>query len=66
VNLLEVDHTELWKTETTTVSIQIPGAVRARIQPAKSLLWQVIALDAAGRRLGSSDLEKFRVVPHIP
>lgn len=66
VNLLEVDHTELWKSETTTVSIQIPGAVRVRIQPAKSLLWQVIALDAAGRRLGSSDLEKFRVVRHIP
>ena len=66
VKLLEVDHTELWKIETAMVSIQIPGAVRARIQPGKSLLWQVIALDAAGRRLGSSNLEKFRVSPHIP
>lgn len=66
VSIMEVDRTELWKTEATAVSVEIPGAVRARIQPAKSLLWQVIALDAAGKRLGASDLEKFRLVPDVP
>jgi len=66
VSIEEVDRTVLWKTETTAVSIQIPDVMRTRIQPAKSLLWQVIALDAAGKRLGSSDLEKFRLVLDVP
>lgn len=63
VQIMEVDRSELWKGETAVGRIAIPDAVRARIVPAKSLLWQVVAFDASGRRIGASNPEKFRVSP---
>ena len=66
VRILEVDRTELWNRETSAVGIQIPDAVRAQILASKSLLWQVTALDPSGKRIGSSNLERFRVAPTPP
>lgn len=63
VQIMEVDRSELWKGETAATQIAFPDGVRARMAPAKSLLWQVIAFDAAGRRIGSSNPEKFRLSP---
>lgn len=61
--IMEVDGNELWKGETAGIRIAIPDAVRARMAPAKSLLWQVTAFDASGHRIGSSNPEKFRLSP---
>jgi hypothetical protein len=61
VRILEVDRTELWKSETSAVTIQIPDEVREQIKPAKTLLWQVTALDGSGKQLGSSNLVSFRL-----
>ncbi len=63
VQLMEVDRSELWRGETAVTQIAVPDLVRARITPAKSLLWQVAAFDASGRRIGASNAEKFRFSP---
>jgi hypothetical protein len=62
VRLLEVDGQELWSMETSESTVQIPGAIRARIVPAKTLLCQVSAFDEAGRQVALSDTVRFRVL----
>jgi hypothetical protein len=68
VRLLEVDGQELWSAETAQSMVQIPGAIRARIVPAKTLLCQVSAFDEAGRQIAISDTVRFRVLqkPYQP
>jgi hypothetical protein len=61
VKLMEVDQNVLWSAEINTFTIAVPGDVRARIVPAKTLLWQVEALDASGKVIASSSPERFRV-----
>ena len=61
VRILEVDRTELWKSETSAVTIKIPDQVRALVKPGKTLLWHVTALDTSGKQLASSNFESFRV-----
>jgi hypothetical protein len=63
VRITEVDRTELWKAETSAVGIQLPDEVRSRIQPSKSLRWQVTAPDSSGKPIGSSISESFRLAP---
>lgn len=63
VNLLEVDQNIVWNAEINTFSMVIPEAVRAKMVPAKTLLWQVEALDASGKVIASSAPERFRVAP---
>jgi hypothetical protein len=61
--VLEVDRTELWSGFTSDSRYEIPSPVTSRLVPGKPVLWQVVASDSAGRRLASSGLEAFRVVP---
>jgi hypothetical protein len=61
VQVMEVDHTELWRAETRDASIALPLALRARIVPGKPLLWEVIAKDAAGRAVAWSGKQRFRI-----
>lgn len=65
VRLLEVDGTELWKAETSQDRLGLPPEVRAHIVPHKTLLWQVSALDAAGRVMGASELVRFRLLQNF-
>ncbi len=61
IKLMEVDRTELWKAESTQTSISLPSAVRAKMVPGKTFLWQVTALDAAGKAVTASSIERFRI-----
>jgi hypothetical protein len=63
VKLMEVDRNILWSAEINTFSIAVPEGLRAKIVPAKTLLWQVEALDASGKVIASSSPERFRVAP---
>jgi hypothetical protein len=60
--VLEVDGTELWRAETSVNRIELPAALRARIVPAKTLLCQVVAFDAAGRAVADSQTVRFRLL----
>lgn len=61
VKVMEVDRTELWKTESGQTSVSLPTVVRAQIVPGKTLLWQVTATDSAGRTLATSQVLPFRL-----
>jgi len=63
VRLLEVDRTEMWKTETSELRVALPKAMEARIVPGKTILCQVAAYDSGGRKLSESEPVPFRIVP---
>jgi len=59
VVVMEIDHSVLWTSETKETLAGIPPLVGSKLLPGKPILWQVTALDAQGRVLGSSQVEKF-------
>jgi len=59
VAVREVDNSLLWSMETRETSVEIPGFLRAKMLPGKPILWQVTALDATGRVLGTSQVQRF-------
>jgi hypothetical protein len=61
VQVMEVDRVPLWSAETRETAIALPSALRAKIVPAKPLLWEVVAKDAAGRTVAASGQQAFRV-----
>lgn len=61
VRLSEVDGTELWRVTTASPAVPMPAEVRARALPAKTLVWQVRAKDAAGGTIAESGATGFRV-----
>ena len=65
VRLLEVDGTELWKMETAQTRVEIPPQVQERIVPAKTLLCEVVAFDAAGRKTAESETVRFRLLQKV-
>jgi hypothetical protein len=65
VRLLEVDRTEMWKTETAQTRVELPSPVQARIVPAKTILCEVAAFDAAGRKVAESELVRFRLLQKV-
>ncbi len=62
VHFMEVDHRELWKGISTQSSIEVPAEVRPRIVPLKTLLLEVDAFDANGRKVAQSEVVRFRVL----
>lgn len=65
VRLLEVDHTEMWNAETSAIRIDLPAQMQSRIVPAKTILCQVSAFDAAGRKVAESEFVRFRLLQNI-
>ena len=65
IRLLEVDGTELWKTDTAANTIAVPPAVRQRIVPLKTLVLEIAALDGSGRRLAHSGTIRFRLLQKV-
>jgi len=61
VQVMEVDHAELWSAETRDASIVLPPALRGRIVPGKPFLWEVVGKDAAGRAVAWSGRQRFRI-----
>jgi len=59
VIVMEIDNTPLWSSETRQTSLTIPPAVRAKMLPGKPILWQVTALGAQARVLGTSQIQRF-------
>jgi hypothetical protein len=63
VEVMEVDRVQLWKADVATPTVALPDTVTARLVPGKPLLWRVFALDGAGKTIGTSQLQRFRVKP---
>ena len=65
VALMEIDRVPIWEIKNNDTSVTIPSAVKGKMLPGKPFLWQVSALDASGRVLATSQVQKF-VVPRGP
>jgi hypothetical protein len=61
VQVLEVDRTTLWSASSYDAYADLPGEVRAKIVPLKTILWEVSALDASGHPIASSGMQSFTV-----
>lgn len=61
VEVMEVDRTPVWSGESREPKLALPPTIRARMVPGKPFLWQVAARDAAGQKIATSQLQKFRV-----
>jgi hypothetical protein len=65
LHLMEVDHHELWNATSTQPVMNIPAEVRAQIVPLKTLLVQIDAFDATGRKVAQSEVVRFRLLQKI-
>jgi hypothetical protein len=61
VRLMEVDRRELWSIDTAGTAADLPEPIRALAVPAKTLLWQVTAYNAASAVIAESGQERFRL-----
>lgn len=61
IRMLEVDRTELWSASSDAPAVDIPQSVRTRIVPLKTLLWEVSAVDSAGKVLAASGIQRFAI-----
>jgi len=66
LRLMEVDGNELWQASTSDTRLEIPADVVSRIVPAKTLTWQVTAIDSTDRKIAESDVVRFRLAGAIP
>jgi hypothetical protein len=60
VRVTEVDGHELWSAVTSDSSATLPADIQAKIVPSKTLLLDVRAFDAAGRKMAASETTRFR------
>lgn len=65
VRVMEVDRAPVWNVDTTDTQVQLPPNVQAVIVPAKTLLVQVTALDAEGRKIAESETVRFRLLQKL-
>ena len=61
VQVMEIDHSNLWSAETREATVALPQALLAEIVPGKPLLWEVVAKDAAGRAVAWSGKQRFTI-----
>ncbi len=63
VAITEVDHTEVWRGESSDTLMTMPAPVLAKMKAGKPFLWTVSALDPQGVVLASSQAQRFVVIP---
>src|SRR5882724_6856908 len=61
LRLLEVDRSEVWSAESTGWRVPIPPAVRLLMRPGRTFRWQVVARNAAGEKIASTNLQNFHI-----
>ena len=61
VRVLEVDGAVVWRGTSLSSRIDLPDDVIARSVPGKTLIWEVVALDASGLAISESGPQWFRV-----
>jgi hypothetical protein len=62
VRLLEVDHTEIWRAETSEDHVELAQGAQARIVPRKTLFLEITAFDSSGSKVGETGLVRFRLL----
>ncbi len=62
VTVMEVDGTVVYQSNVNGTTLKLPARVRSLLQPGRTLLWNVKALDASGHTIQESKVEQFRVI----
>jgi hypothetical protein len=62
VRLLEVDGTEIWSADSNATTVEIPGAIEAKMTAARAFQWEAAARDATGRQIATTNLQSFHIV----
>ena len=62
VRVMEVDRTEIWRSEATSTSIPLPSEVRAQMTAGRSFLWTVTVHDATGNSVAETGLQTFHIL----
>jgi hypothetical protein len=65
VQIMEVDHRQLWSIETATPRADLPASVEDLIVPTKTLLIQIAAFDASGNKVAESEIARFKLLQNI-
>jgi hypothetical protein len=65
VQIMEVDHRELWSVQAATPQVNLPASVEDLIVPSKTLLIQVAAFDARGNKVAESEIVRFKLLQSI-
>jgi len=65
VQIMEVDHRQLWSIETATRRVDLPASVEDLIVPTKTLLIQIAAFDASGNKVAESEIVRFKLLQNI-
>jgi hypothetical protein len=63
VRLMEVDRQEVWSASTSAPGVDLPASAQTAIAPARTMVWDVTAYDAAGTAIAESGPQSFRLVP---
>lgn len=66
VTVMEVDRTVLWRESSSVPRVAPPATLKRRLVPGKTMLWTVIARNAAGVVIAESSTARFRVAPAPP
>jgi hypothetical protein len=65
VQIMEVDRAELWSADATSPRVGLPATVETLIVPSKTLLVQVAAFGASGRKVAESATTRFRLLQNV-
>ena len=66
IQLVEVDRTVVWSADSTRTSIEVPAEIRQKLKPARAFHWQVVARNAGGQNIASTDLQTFHILATRP
>jgi hypothetical protein len=62
VRVMEVDGTEIWRTEAPGTRIALPAGVRGQMSAGRSFLWTITARNANGSTVAESTLQSFHIL----
>jgi len=62
VRLMEVDGTVIWSGDSSGTNIGLGPQIRGRLTPGRAFQWSVLARNAAGEQIASSDLQRFDIL----
>ncbi len=62
VRVMEVDGTEIWRTEGEGTRIALPAGVRGQMTAGRSFLWTITARNEKGSTVAESSLQSFHIL----
>jgi hypothetical protein len=62
VRVMEVDRTEIWRSDASSTRIALPAEVRGQMTPGRSFLWTITARNRTGSTIAETTLQTFHIL----